>query len=48
MVQEVDKNNLILEKKYLSAVIYNGEFNGHVEEIDPNERYKASFHEGNI
>ena len=39
--KEVDKNNLILEKKYLSSVIYNGEFNGHVEEIDPNERYKS-------
>ena len=39
--KEVDENNLILEKKYLSSVIYNGEFNGHVEEIDPNERYKS-------
>ena len=39
--KEVDENNLILEKKYLSSVIYHGEFNGHVEEIDPNERYKS-------
>ena len=39
--KEVDENNLILEKKYLSSVIYNEKFNGHVEEIDPNERYKS-------
>jgi len=39
--KEVDENNLILEKKYLGSVIYNGEFNGHVEEIDPNARYKS-------
>ena len=39
--KEVDENNLVLEKKYLSSVIYKGEFNGHVLEIDPNERYKS-------
>ena len=36
--KEVDENDLILEKKYLSSVIYNGEFNGHVEQIDPNRK----------
>ena len=36
-IKRLMKSNLILEKKYLSSVIYNGEFNGHVEEIDPNE-----------
>ena len=39
--KEVDENSLILEKKYLSSVVYNGEFKGHVEEINPNERYKS-------
>ena len=39
--KEVGKNDLILERKFLSSIIYNGEFNGHIEQIDPNERYKS-------
>ena len=39
--KEVSENDLILERKYLSSIIYNGEFNGHIEQIDPNRRYKS-------
>jgi hypothetical protein len=39
--KEVGENDLILERKYLSSIIYNGEFNGHIEQIDPNRRYKS-------